>query len=88
MSLPPTPDLSLRTSGIRPESVTEQLAASVVKAYPHRMCRNITRDQRIEGWRATVELLPVFRPYLVGVMAAGLVAWLHRTIFAAGGRRV
>ena len=34
------------------------------------MCRNITRDQRIEGWRAFVELLPKLRPRLVGVMAA------------------
>ncbi len=64
------------------------LAASVVEAYRRHMCRYITREQRIEGWRATVELLPVFRPHLVGVMAAALVAWLHRSIFAAGGRRV
>jgi hypothetical protein len=68
--------------------VAEQLAASLVEAYPRRMCRNVTRDQRIEGWRATVELLAVFRPSRVGVMAAALMAYLHRSIFAAGARRV
>ena len=73
--------------GNRPEFVNEQLADTVGKTYPHRMCRNITRDQQIEGWRATVELLRVFRPKLVGVMAAALVTWLHRGIFAVGGRR-
>ena len=64
------------------------IAASLVEAYPRRMCRNVTRDQRIEGWRATVELLAVFRPSRVGVMAAALMAYLHRNIFAAGARRV
>jgi len=50
------------------------------------MCRYVTRDQRIEGWRATVELLPVFKPIRIGVMAAALVAYLRRSIFAAGAR--
>ena len=49
-----------------------------MKAYPHCMCRNITREQQIEGWRAFVELLPVFKPDLVGGLASALVAWLHR----------
>jgi hypothetical protein len=67
--------------------VAEQLAASLLVAYLCLMCQNVTRDQRIEGWRATVELLSVFRPGRVGVMAAALVAYLHRSIFAAGARR-
>ncbi len=66
----------------------EQLAASLLEAYPCLMCQNVTRDQRIEGWRATVELLAVFRPSRVGVMAAALMAYLHRSIFAARARRV
>jgi len=50
------------------------------------MCRYVTKDQRIEGWRATVELLPVFKPIRVGVLAAALLAYLHRSIFSAGAR--
>ena len=73
--------LLLTRSGLSgAEFTTGQLAVSVVEAYPQRMCRNITRDQLIEGWRATVGLLPVFRPFPVVVMAAALVAWLHRNI--------
>jgi hypothetical protein len=33
-----------------------------------------------------VELLPVFKPIRVGVMAAALVAYLRRSIFSAGAR--
>ena len=69
-------------------AIAGRLATSRVEAYPRRMCRNVTRDQQIEGWRATVELLAVFRPRGVGDMAAALVAYLQRTIFAAGARRV
>jgi len=50
------------------------------------MCRYVTRDQRIEGWRATVELLPEFKPIRIGDMAAALLAYLRRSIFAAGAR--
>ncbi len=51
------------------------------------MCRHITRDQQIEGWRAAIELLPKLRPGVLGVMAAALMARLHRGIYAAVGRR-
>ena len=67
-------------------SHTEQLAASLVEAYPRCMCRNVTKDQRIEGWRAAVELLPAFKPIRIGDMAAALVAYLRRSIFSAGAR--
>ncbi len=50
------------------------------------MCRYVTKDQRIEGLRATVELLPVFKPGRVAGLAAALLAYLHRSIFAAGVR--
>ncbi len=56
------------------------IAAPLADVYPPGMCRNITRDQRIEGWRAFVELLPKLRPRVVGVMAAVLVAHLYRGI--------
>ena len=46
------------------------IVAPLADVYPPSMCRNITRDQRIEGWRAFVELLPKLRPRVVGVMAA------------------
>ena len=48
------------------------------KSYPRTMCQKITRDQRIEGWRAFVELLAKLKPRLVGVMTAALVARLHQ----------
>ena len=56
------------------------IAAPLADVYSPSMCRNITRDQRIEGWRAFVELLPKLRPRVVGVMAAVLVAHLYRGI--------
>jgi len=51
------------------------------------MCRKITRDQQIEGWRATVELLPVFRLHLVGGLASALVAWLHHNVPNCGSSK-
>ncbi len=48
------------------------------------MCRHITKDERLEGWRATAELLAAFRPHLDGVKLAASLAWLHRGILAAG----
>ncbi len=48
------------------------------------MCRHITKDERLEGWRATAELLAAFRPRLDGVKVAAVLAWLHRGILAAG----
>ncbi len=46
------------------------IAAPLADVYSPSMCRNITRDQRIEGWRAFVKLLPKLRPRVVGVIAA------------------
>ena len=74
------------------DGFAKRLAAPPANAYPHRMCRNITRDQQIEGWRAFVELLsgfkPGFKPRGVGVVAAALVARLQRFIYAGSARRV
>ncbi len=52
------------------------------------MCRHITKEQQIEGWRAAIELLPKLRPSVLGDMAGALMARLHRSIYAAVGRRV
>jgi hypothetical protein len=38
------------------------------------MCRNVSSDLRIEGWRAFVELLAKLRPRLAGGMTAALAA--------------
>jgi hypothetical protein len=51
------------------------------------MCRKITKDQQIEGWRAIVELLPVFRPLPVGGWASALVARLHRNVPNCGSSK-
>ncbi len=63
------------------------------------MCRNITREQQIEGWRAFIELLsgfkpkfkpgfkPGFKPRGVGVVATALVARLQRYIYNGSARR-
>ena len=51
------------------------------------MCRHITKEQQIEGWRAAIELLPKLKPGVLGGMAAALMARLHRGIFATDGRR-
>jgi hypothetical protein len=51
------------------------------------MCRHITKEQQIEGWRAAIELLPKLRPGVLGGLAAALMARLQRGIFAAVGRR-
>ena len=51
------------------------------------MCRHITREQQIEGWRAAIELLPKLRPGVLGGLAGALMARLHRGIYTAAGRR-
>ena len=51
------------------------------------MCRHITKEQRIEGWRALIELLPKLRPSLLGGKAGALMARLQRGLYAAAGRR-
>jgi hypothetical protein len=65
----------------------ERLAGPLANAYPRPMCRHITKEQQIEGWRATMELLPKLRPGVLGDMAAALMARLQRSIYAAVGRR-
>ena len=57
-------------------------------AYPRPMCRHITKEQQIEGWRALVELLPIFKPGVLGGMAGALMARLHSGLSAAAGRRL
>ncbi len=51
------------------------------------MSRQIAKEQQIEGWRAAIELLPKLRPGVLGGMAAALMARLHRSFYAAVGRR-
>ena len=51
------------------------------------MCRHITKEQHIEGWRALIELLPKLRPGVLGGKAGALLARLQRGIYAAAGRR-
>ena len=48
----------------------QAIAAPLGEVYPPGMCRKITRDQQIEGWRAFVELLPKLRPRVGGITAA------------------
>jgi len=50
------------------------------------MCRNITSDQRIEGWRAFVELLANLKPRVFGGMTAALAARLYQGIDAVSRR--
>ncbi len=57
-----------------------RLAGPLANAYPHLMCRNITSDQQIEGWRAFVELLGKLNPRGIGVMTDALMACLHHLI--------
>ncbi len=52
------------------------------------MCRHITKEQHIEGWRAVIGLLPNLRPGVFGGMAEALLARLQRGRYAAAGRRV
>ena len=52
------------------------------------MCRHITKEQQIEGWRAVIEMLPKLKPGVLGGLAGALMARLHRGIYAAVGRRV
>ncbi len=51
------------------------------------MCRHITKEQHIEGWRAAIELLPKLRPGVLGDLAGALLARLQRGLYAAAGRR-
>jgi hypothetical protein len=41
------------------------------------MCRNVSSDLRIEGWRAFAGLLAKLRPRLAGGMTAALAARLQ-----------
>ncbi len=34
------------------------------------MCRDITREQQIEGWRAFIDLLRGLKPNIGGILAA------------------
>ncbi len=68
-------------------SASKRLAAQLCNAYPDCMCRHITKEQQIEGWRALIELLPKLRPQVLGIMAGALMARLHRGIYAAVWRR-
>ncbi len=34
------------------------------------MCRDITREQQIEGWRALIDLLRGLKPNISGILAA------------------
>ncbi len=65
----------------------KRLAGRPANAYPRPMCRHITKEQQIEGWRAAIELLPKLRPGVLGALVAALMARLHRGIYAAVGRR-
>lgn len=69
------------------DGFAKRLAAPPANAYPRRMCRNITRDQQIEGWRAFIELLSGFKPRGVGIVAAALVARLQRYVYNGSARR-
>ncbi len=66
----------------------KRLAGPLANTYPRPMCRRITKDQQIEGWRALIELLPKFKPGALGGMAGALMSRLQRGLFAAAGRRV
>jgi hypothetical protein len=58
--------------------IRRALADPLATAYPRHMCRHITRDQQLEGWRICIELLPKPRLHLLGVLAAALVAMSRR----------
>ena len=51
------------------------------------MCRHLTKEQQIEGWRAAIELLPKLKPGVLGGLAGALMARLRRGIYAAVGHR-
>ena len=68
------------------KAICDRLAVLPAKSYPHAMCRNITSDQRIEGWRAFVELLAKLKPRVVGGMTAALTVRLHQGIDAVSRR--
>ena len=63
------------------------LAGPPANAYPRPMCRHITKEQQIEGWRALIELLPKLKPGVLGGLAGALMARLRRGIDAAVGHR-
>ncbi len=65
----------------------KRFAGPLANAYPHPMCRHITKEQQIEGWRAFIELLPKLRPGVLGDMAGALLARLQRGLYAAAERR-
>ncbi len=65
----------------------ERLAGPLFSAYPRPMCRHITKEQHIEGWRALIELLPKLKPGVLGGMARAWMARLQRGLYAAAGRR-
>ncbi len=66
---------------ISPDAIIRRaLAAPLATAYPRPMCRNITRDQQLEGWRTCIELLPKPRLHVFVVMAAALVAMSRRSL--------
>jgi len=62
-----------------------RLAARYAITYPRRMCRDITGDQRREGWRAFAELLAGLKTGAAGAVAAALTALVARR--PVGGRR-
>ncbi len=64
-----------------------RLAGPLANAYPRPMCRHITKEQHIEGWRAVMELLPKLRPGALGGMAGALMARLHRGLYATARHR-
>ena len=64
--------------------IRRALAGPLATAYPLPMCRNITRDQQIEGWRTCIELLPKPRLHVFVVMAAALVAMSRRSFSRQG----
>ncbi len=48
----------------------DRLAAGSTEGYPHPMCRSITREQQLEGWRSFIDLLRGLKPNIGGILAA------------------
>ena len=65
-----------------------RLAAGGSRPYPHAMCRNITKEQQIEGWRAAAELLAGLRRRGIGIAAAAFAARLRRGVAATAVKPV
>jgi hypothetical protein len=76
-----------QTLGRHLTSFAKRLAGPLANAYRESMCRHITKEQHIEGWRAAIELLPKLRPGVLGDLAGALMARLQRGLYAAAGRR-